>query len=357
MAAYGADRVRAMVGGTYEELRSQGMRLPRLIVPTRTETQGDLDAEGVRYCELLGELLGRFGREYEAVKWARGAVDFDDLELMARGLLDEHEGVRKSWAERFELLMVDEFQDTNPRQLAILDALERENLFTVGDELQSIYGFRHADVNLFRNRREKLAERGASLSLTRNFRGRKPLLDAVNIIFGETFGAGYVPLEVGRTGKGPPEGEPIVELLLTHKRGWEEDEELAERIRGSLPPAPLWRQAEARLLAARVEELVESGTARVGDVAILLRAVGDLEVFERALQERGLSTLATVRGFWGGQQVGDLVAYLRALANPLDELALYGTLASPLVGVSSDGLALRAPAKEQVQRVGDTQSA
>jgi ATP-dependent exoDNAse (exonuclease V) beta subunit len=75
-------------------------------------------------------------------------------------------------------------------------------------------------------------------------------------------------------------------------------------------------------------------------VAVLLRAVGDLEVYERALQDRGLSTLATVGGFWGSQQVGDLLAYLRTLANPLDELALYGTLASPLVGVSSDGLAL-----------------
>jgi ATP-dependent helicase/nuclease subunit A len=112
------------------------------------------------------------------------------------------------------------------------------------------------------------------------------------------------------------------------------------RIAGELPPAPRWRQAEARLLAQRVAELVESGAAQAGDVAVLLRAVGDLEVYERALQDRGLSTLATVGGFWGSQQVGDLLAYLRTLANPLDELALYGTLASPLVGVSSDGLAL-----------------
>ena len=75
--------------------------------------------------------------------------------------------MRKAWAERFELMMVDEFQDTNPRQLAILGALERENLFTVGDELQSIYGFRHADVSLFRARRDKLAEHG-----------RQPVADA-----------------------------------------------------------------------------------------------------------------------------------------------------------------------------------
>ena len=199
---------------------------------------------------------------------------------------------------------------------------------------------------------------GGSLSLTRNFRGRKPLLDAVNMVFGERFGDGYTPLQAGRVEETPLEGEPIVELLLTHKRGWDEDEDLAERIAGELPPAPLWRQAEARLLAERVHELVENGTARPGDVAVLLRAVGDLEVYERALQERGLSTLATVGGFWGGQQVGDLLAYLRALANPLDELALYGTLASPLVGVSSDGLALLGAAREseQAQRVGDAQA-
>jgi len=82
-------------------------------------------------------------------------------------------------------------------------------------------------------------------------------------------------------------------------------------------------------------------------VVLLLRALGDLEVYERALQERGLATIAAVGGFWAAQQVGDLLSYLRALANPLDELALYSTLASPLVGLSSDALALLARAARQ----------
>jgi ATP-dependent helicase/nuclease subunit A len=392
MAAWGADRVRAMVGGIYAELRSRGERLPRLPEPvfqpalptlairptdpeatdpeatdpeatdpeatppdeapseeTAAEELGEVDAEGARACALLNELLERFGGAYSALKQARGAVDFDDLELGARGLLDGHESVRRTWAERFELMMVDEFQDTNPRQLAILEALERGNLFTVGDELQSIYGFRHADVSLFRARRDELAGQGRSLSLTRNFRGRKPLLEAVNAVFAERFVDRYAPLEAGRAEAAAPE-EPIVELLLTHKRGWEDDERLAKQVAGDLPSAPRWRQAEARLLAQRVAELVDSGATSAGDVAVLLRAVGDLEVYERALQERGLSTLATVGGFWGRQQVGDLVAYLRALANPLDELALYGTLASPLVGVSSDGLALLGAAAKASRR-------
>jgi ATP-dependent helicase/nuclease subunit A len=349
MAAWGADRARAMVEGTYAELRSKGERLPKLPRPATAAEPSEVDAEGARACALLAELLERFGAAYELLKRERGAVDFDDLELGAKDLLEKDEHVRQTWAERFELMMVDEFQDTNPRQLAILEALERGNLFTVGDELQSIYGFRHADVSLFGARREGLAERGGSLSLTRNFRGRKPLLDVVNVVFAERFGDGFTQLEAGRTQAAMSE-EPIVELLLTHKRGWDDDESLAAQIAGDLPPAPRWRQAEARLLAKRVCELVESGETRAGDVAVLLRAVGDLEVYERALQEQGLSTLATVGGFWGRQQVGDLVTYLRALANPLDELALYGTLASPLVGVSSDGLALLGAAAKATRR-------
>ncbi len=75
---------------------------------------------------------------------------------------------------------------------------------------------------------------------------------------------------------------------------------------------------------------------------MLLRSVGDLPLYQRALEERGLRTLAAVGSFWGHQQVGDLLAYLRVLANPLDELALHCTLASPLVGLSSDALALLA---------------
>ena len=96
------------------------------------------------------------------------------------------------------------------------------------------------------------------------------------------------------------------------------------------------------MLAQRVAELVAGGSFCAGEVVVLLRAASDLAVYERALQDRGLRTLAAVGSFWGHQQVGDLLAWLRALANPLDELALYSTLASPLVGISSDGLALLA---------------
>jgi ATP-dependent helicase/nuclease subunit A len=360
LAAYGVDRVGTMVEQVAQELRSKGQRLPRLPVPAPAEPADVLALDAAGACGLLDELLERFNHAYEELKRARGAVDFDDLELIARELLVEREDIRAAWSDRFELLMVDEFQDTNPRQLGILMALERGNLFTVGDELQSIYGFRHADVSLFRARRAELRERGGSLALAQNFRSREPLLEVVNAVFAGRF-TDYAPLLAARperpSGHDPESNrersdasEPAVELSLTDMGGWEGREDLAAEIAAGLPHAQLWRQAEARLLARRVAGLIEAGDARAGDVVVLLRASGDLEVFERALQLRGLRTLAAVGAFWGHQQIGDLLAYLRALANPRDEEALYGALASPLGGCSRDGLALLADAARQGNR-------
>jgi ATP-dependent exoDNAse (exonuclease V) beta subunit len=250
LAAFGVDRVHAMIAAVHAQLRSQGQRLPRLPSPLAAgaESIEPEQADAAAACLLLDELLAGFGDAYEQLKHARGAVDFDDLELCARELLDERASVWDTWSQRFELLMVDEFQDTNPRQLAILRALDRGNLFTVGDELQSIYGFRHADVSLFRARRAELAELGGSLALRSNFRSRAELLDVVNVAFAERF-FDFVPLVAGREEQRPSESEPRAELLLTSRSGWEDGEDLATQVAEGLPTAPLWRQAEARLLA------------------------------------------------------------------------------------------------------------
>ena len=342
LAAYGVDKARAIIEALHAELRSRGNRRPRLPVREPGGRGSSLDADerdALAAVALFDRLLALFGGSYERLKADRLAVDFDDLELIAGELLRENAPLRASWSERFELLMVDEFQDTNPRQLEILRSLERENLFTVGDELQSIYGFRHADVRLFRERRAELAARGGALALTSNFRSRPALLAAVNTVFATRFEefAGLVAARQAATGP-----SPAVELLLTASEGWKEHPG-AEAIAAGLPHTRTFaRQAEARLLAQRVRELIDTGEARAGDVAVLLRASGDIETFERALQLQGLRTLATVGTFWERQQIADLHSYLRALANTRDEEALYGVLASPLAGLSRDALALLA---------------
>jgi ATP-dependent helicase/nuclease subunit A len=364
IAAYTADRARATVLGVYAELRSRGQRAPRLPAPNpgrepagqaeldletaegdvqaRQRAWAEVDAEGARAVMLWDEMLERFGERYAQAKHERDGLDFDDLELRAGELLARDADVRRAWSERFELLMVDELQDVNPRQLALVQALERENLFTVGDEWQSIYGFRHADVGLFKARDADLAARGQSLRLVHNFRGRGELLEAVNAVFARRFGEAFVPLRAGRkSAREASRGEPLIELLLTDRRGWNGDGE-GPRAGGATP----WREAEARELARRVGELVQGGQASPGGVAVLLRAVGDIECYEQALRDQGLRTIASSGAFWARQEVADLLAYLRALADPSDEVALYGALASPPAGLSSDALGLLARAAQ-----------
>jgi len=115
----------------------------------------------------------------------------------------------------------------------------------------------------------------------------------------------------------------------------------AARGVGSFEIVATWPGVHA-LLAHRIAELAGAdGPFAPGDVAVLVRASTDIALYERAIADQGLPTyVAGGGGYWSQQQVGDLRAYLAALANPRDELALYSLLASPLVGVSLDALAL-----------------
>jgi ATP-dependent helicase/nuclease subunit A len=292
---------------------------------------------------LLDELLSRYATAYADVKRARAGVDFDDLELFARDLLEREPALRRSYAERFDRVMVDEFQDSNSRQFALFAALDRGDLFVVGDEQQSIYGFRNADVELFRAHRATLAPAGRVATLATNFRSRGQILDTINAAFAPRLGTDFVALREGR--EPCAVAAPLVELLLTDQSGWDADDPVGtvgdDAIDlGELPRGAAWRHAEARLLAQRLRELVDAGEARPEDIVVLLRGLGDLPLFERALEDQDLLTLSVGgRGYWGRQVVRDLCAWLAALANPRDEAALYGVLASPLVGVSSDALA------------------
>ena len=234
--------------------------------------------------------------------------------------------------------MVDELQDTNRVQLELIEAISSGNLFTVGDAQQSIYGFRHADVELFRERGRRLERTGARETLRTNFRTRPEIIDVVNPGFEEAMGEQFTPLRAGRAPAG--DAEPRVELLIADKGAdWD--------LEGMASP---WRLAEARGLADRVAEIVADG-ASPGEIVVLMRASTDMRAYERALEQRGLPTYVIGgRGYWAHPQVVDMVAYLRALANPREEEALYGVLASPLVGLSLDGLVILAAGARAVGR-------
>jgi len=310
----------------------------------------------------LRELLRLFSARFQAAKERRAGIDFEDLQILAARLLERAE-IGEHYRARFRQILVDEFQDTNRLQLRLIEALRgpKAELVVVGDELQSIYGFRHADLDVFRRRREEIDRRADAelMRLSGNFRSRPEVVGAVNL-FGETLlGEAYNPLRVGAEA----EQGGSVELLLSARDGWDEDGiELEPAIDGATPLNCL---AEARFVAARLRALADEGVPR-GEMVVLLRAFTHLDAYEDSLERAGLRPYVVGgRGYWSQQQVADVGALLATIANPLDDHALFGALASPACAVAPDTLwLLRAaagkkrhvwPAVEQAAGTGEAE--
>ncbi len=284
--------------------------------------QAALNAVAARDRALLERLLQSFEGSYQAAKDRESALDFEDLQLRARNLLRDDSSIREREQLRFRQVCVDEFQDTNRLQCELIDLITRGELFFVGDEFQSIYRFRHADVEVFKERREQVGE---VLPLTQNWRSRPEVLAVVNELFGATFGDEFQKLVAAGRFPDPASG-PAVELLVTDKASYKDS-------------GVSWRSGEARAVARRVRELVETGEAEPGEIVLLFAAGTDAEQYEQALRELDLPTYrATGRGYFGQQQVVDLLGYLRLIHNRYDDEAFVTVLASPFVGVSNDGL-------------------
>ncbi|MDX6638437.1 MAG: hypothetical protein QOJ01_1948 [Solirubrobacterales bacterium] len=353
LAAYRPYRLGDMTIAAHARLRSQGMAAPRLPAvpdPIRTCKDGEEvtplsqeeAAAAIAARTALERLLEAFSARYEAMKEARSALDFADLELLALGLLRDSPAVGAAWRGRFTHLMVDEFQDTNRVQLALVEALRDADtrLFVVGDEQQSIYRFRNADLEVFRAERARAAADPQTevLSLRGNFRSSPQVLDTVNRLGKALIGDAYVPLTGGRPGEEAP-----TELLLTLDEGRGKTARNWLGVADALQPPPSESTpsyvAEARALAERLRELVDAEEARRGEIVVLLRAFTHVDAYEQGLARFGLDPhVLGGRGYWSQQQVEDLTRLLGTISNPLDDELLFGALASPAVGVSPDAL-------------------
>ncbi len=282
------------------------------------------DTAAIADLAQLDVLLKEFARSYQELKDRRSLVDFNDLELRAAELLERSPELATEYRERFAEVMVDEFQDTNRLQVALIDRIAGDRLFLVGDEFQSIYRFRHADVAVYRERRANAGDE--VISLIRNYRSSEHVLGTVNELFTRAFGDRYSPLDAaGAVDPEPPAGGRV-ELILADKRSFDDADEH-------------WRAGEVRMVADRIAELVAAGECVPGQVVLLFEAGTDAVMYETALRRRGLRTVRTTGGgYYAQQQVADILCYLRLLRNRYDDFALLGVLASPLVGISNDAL-------------------
>ncbi|WP_128694086.1 UvrD-helicase domain-containing protein [Methanoculleus taiwanensis] len=336
------DRLREAYKDLNNRIKEHGGILALAIDPDDPFTRATLD-----YLRDLGTVFRAFSDTVEAEKRRRGALDFTDLIDRTHRLFCDHDGtVAAHFRERFQFVLVDEFQDTDPVQIGIVCAILGDllqasaKLFVVGDPKQSIYLFRDADVTQFRRTRDLIEQHlgGEAVPLDVNFRSTPAVVGFVNAVFGALMEESgrpweflYEPLEAHRT-----DDTGSVELLLVPKAD--------DRAAG--------RRGEAELVARKIKNLVEHEQRRVywnqegkhldeprpaeyRDIAILLERRTNLAAYEWALARYGIPYhVHAGLGFYGRQEVYDLYNILRFLENDRDDVALYGLLRSPYCGFS-----------------------
>ena len=308
----------------YQSMRATGAARGR---PKPSEGSGPVEFQAQR--AWIAGVLQEVDRRYRGWKRAAGLVDFPDLAELAVGILEKGRGRRLP----FQHVLVDENQDTNPLQAKLI-ALLREHasegcvLFAVGDINQSIYGFRDADPEVFRDFREAVrAGGGEVVELQENFRSRPEILLAAERLLAGAAGIETRPL-VARRGL-PPKDDPSVEVTVVRHR-----------------KKAIARRREGRHVAARVMEL--RGRLKIGDpartpawrdFAVLVRTHNLVREFYKHLREAAIPCqVAGGAGFFEAREVRDFMCLLQVLSNPRDEIRLAAVLCSPLVGVSDETL-------------------
>jgi ATP-dependent helicase/nuclease subunit A len=325
---------------------------------------------------LIASLIEELDGDYYESKVSQSLLDFDDLLRLCRRLLRDNLGIRRRYKKAFKVILVDEFQDTNELQRELIYLLaereDRENprqqgdslddielhpckLFVVGDAKQSIYFFRGADVDVFDRIKRDLRKKGGEiLTFQENFRTLDSILEVINPFFSEVMGGtgSHVIFDSGdhlkptrmlhsRAGR--------VELLLCDAQG----------------RASQKRAVEAQALAQRILELTD-GTggltiyqekadggfderpARAGDIALLFRSLTQVSIYEEALRNFGIPYyLVKGRGFFGCQEILDVIQVLRFLTGMDRRGSLAAILRSPLGGCTDETLLRMAMARHK----------
>jgi len=308
---------------------------------------------------ILAELDARLNSQ----KHAAGVMDFEDLQLTLLRALQEDAELRAEYRRRFTGVFVDEFQDTNPLQVAIIELMaEKRALRYVGDPKQSVYGWRYAEPETIRLRRREFAETGRVEKLTHNYRSRPEILELVNALcgrWGDALGFEYDNL-VPAAARMPEFGfrgqrRPCVAVFPAPVG----DDEKLLRTEESKP-------LMAAKVAAYIKQAVEEERFRhtsnrredaplgYSDFAILFRKNEPLRHYEAALARAGVPFVSeTSTGFLETPEIAAVLGMLRTLLMPENDWLLAEALRSDLVGLSSTGiaeLAAAAPAPSRGRR-------
>lgn len=333
----GLDRIKERL----KRLKDLAKRLVPLYHDERLHHEHDLVRAMLTEADALN-------RQYAAEKASQGMVDFDDLLILARDLLKNNPDITDRYRNERKALLIDELQDTDPLQMEIVWLLSEEaagQLFAVGDEKQSIYSFRGADVTEFLKYREAIrtSDPEAVIPLQRNFRSQEEILNFINHLFSRIF----------------PQSSNDPDLLFPHLEPHKKSLNTTHFVESCFIPktknegqsTAVLREQEAQWIASRIYVMVEGREERIlaeenraraveyRDIALLFRAMTDVKVYESALRQLGIPfTVISGAGFFDKQEVLDVLNLLKILLYPQDEEALAGILRSPIAGLRDDTL-------------------
>lgn len=315
---------------------------------------------------LTEEFIDRFSEK----KRKRNIVDFTDMEHFALDILVKKQGeelvyteAAEEFSQRFEEILIDEYQDSNLVQETLLQSVSRlrqgkHNIFMVGDVKQSIYRFRLARPELFMEKYDTYSLEESEcqrIDLHKNFRSREEVLAGVNYIFEQIMGKELGDVEYDEAAALYPgavfpsqeeENEKefrSTELLIAETDTEELSDDTSDRTAQEL---------EARMIGKRIQEIVghrqvldkETGeyrTARYQDCVILLRTIsGWAETFVQVLMDMGIPAYTTSKtGYFNALEVVTVLNYLHICDNPMQEIPFTGVLVSPMAGCTSQELA------------------
>ncbi|MGB3975753.1 MAG: UvrD-helicase domain-containing protein [bacterium] len=332
-----------------------------------------IDLTGEKFAHQALQVLYSLAKmavdERDRIRRYTAMLTFDDLERLTWLLLTQNKDadtIRNTLQNRYRYFMIDEFQDTNPMQWQMLKPLVtdtkgrllKDRLFIVGDPKQSIYGFRQADVTVFRNVRNKIIADNkhhaptfhveqavpGDVTIDRNFRSRQAILQFTDIVCGRVMTDGknyeiaYEPLAFGRNvdHDRPEDTGEIALLFPPQSNGADDDDNLQNSAGTGLDP---W----VELLVGHIIQTKLEGVFDWKDITVMFPARTRLEILMQAFKKAGIPfTVYKGVGFWQAPEIRDLIALITWLADVENRTALYTVLRSPMFGLSDEALLILA---------------
>ncbi|MBF2465227.1 helicase-exonuclease AddAB subunit AddA [Listeria welshimeri] len=332
---------------------------------SREETNYLADLEKMKPdIKTISELVKNFDNNFFEEKQRRGVLDFNDLEHLALKILlknDVPSDVAKSYQKQFKEVLIDEYQDTNMVQETILLLVtnseeSKGNLFMVGDVKQSIYRFRLAEPTLFMTKYQEYQQNGEGegirIDLSQNFRSRKEVLDATNFIFHQLMDKHVAEIDYDEAAEltlganFPKSNHMATELLLIDMKSNENESE------DELSPQELQKnQVEARAIATKIREMIDNKfpiydkklqqnrSIQYRDIVILSRSMTSAPDMEEAMKVQDIPFyVSNNSGYFETTEVATMIALLKVIDNPYQDIPLAAVLRSPIVGLNEEEL-------------------